>query len=195
MLSLTAFIAGITGILIIFLAILETAGMNGFWPYVYRVGIPVKRFILKKKGHHLPLPESVTVQRDTGIFRLSGATILFHPRLLVSGMRSAFPFKGTASLAEGEEVVVTARLPVGSTLFLLFWVILWLLAIFLFGGGSEPDILLTIGIFGIVGVAVLAGISYAIEQKRFADELRELQQLLDDPEIVKTYAFPQKKRR
>jgi len=156
-----------------FLAIAEFIGMHLFLKPAYMSGLKIY-----SQFSDLPRPSdnkilSETITMDEGKFKfISLDECLFTSKWHVFEFRLRTPFsiKGSVSWnAQGAEII--GRLPIGTTLFVFFWLVGWTAGIFY---GMKTIFLLT----GWVFIAVIIALSIPTEKKRMEQMVEELKLIL-----------------
>ena len=109
-----------------YFAIAELILLQTFWGIAFRIGIPVKRTTLEINTKNFHPEIGKTVRMKEGKFRFTPKRkAYFLSRLFVFRIITPFPFKAVATFDERNKVDIVARIPIGTTLFVLFWLLGW----------------------------------------------------------------------
>ncbi len=159
-----------------FLGITEMIGVQYFWKIFYSHGIRIYSDVSP-----LPRPtdKNIAVKSfkvDEGKFEfISPNECLFisHPHFLqIFRFHTPFPYKGSVIWTE-KGASISGRLPIGTTLFFLFWLIGWSIGTFKL---NDISFFLT----GILFIGVMIAISLPIERKRMIQMIDELKLILNE---------------
>jgi len=163
------------------LAIAEFIGMHLFLKPVYMSGLKIYSQI-----SDLPHPQNENIEleivtMDEGKFKfISSDECLFTSKwhFCEFRLRTPFPIKGRVIWTEkGSEI--NGRIPIGTTLFFLFWLVGWTAGPFY---GMETTYLIT----GWLLIAVIIAISIPAEKKRMEEMIEELKLILMTKKVLTT---------
>lgn len=162
-----------------FIAIIEMISLHSFLAFAFKIGIPVKRISLEIDTKKLDLKNGQTIKMDEGKFHFTNNNVYFLSQIFFFKFRftTPFPVKVIATISSYNKVDIVARIPFGTTLFFLFWLIGWTIGTF--GFGMQSGYFSAIG-FGIIGLfpGLMIGISYPIEKNRFDTMISELKKII-----------------
>jgi len=106
--------------------------------------------------------------------------VLFLSQLFLfkmSRFNTAFPLKITGTITTVNQMNIVARLPVGSTLFNLFFLTAFFKVFIVESGNSSA---LTFGLFPLAFVGALFGSSFFTERRRLKTMISELQEIINE---------------
>lgn len=165
-----------------FLAIIEMISLHSFWGLVFKIGIPIKRISLEINTEKFHPEVGNTIRMEEGKFRFTHERkVYFLSQVFLFRFfrfTTPFPFKVIATIAPNNKVDVVARIPIGTTLFLLFWILGWTVGSIGFGIQSGDFSSVGFGLIGWLFAGLMIGISYPIEKSRFDLMISELKQII-----------------
>ena len=165
-----------------FLVIFEMISIHSFWRIIFKFGIPIKRmsFEIETEKFHPEIGKTIRMEEGKFRFTSEGEVYFLSQIFLFRFFRftTPFPFKVVALINRNNKVDIVARLPVGTTLFLLFWILGWTAGSIGFGFQSGDFSSVVIGLIGWLFAGLLIGISYPIEKNRFDTMISELKQII-----------------
>ncbi|MBU2554006.1 MAG: hypothetical protein KKF98_06060 [Bacteroidetes bacterium] len=164
-----------------FLAIIEMISLHSFWGIIFKVGIPVKRTSLEINTEKFHPEIGNTISMEEGKFRFTNERkVFFLSQFFLFRFTTPFPFKVIATISPNNKVDIVARIPLGTTLFLLFWILGWTIGSIGFGIQSGNFSSVGFGLIGWLFAGLMIGISYPIEKRRFELMISELKQIITE---------------
>ena len=163
------------------IAIFEMISVHSFWRFAFKMGIPVKKISLETESNNFEFPANRTIKMDEGKFLFTNdRKVYFLSQLFLFRFRlsTPFPFRGIATLQPDNKIDIIATIPIGPTLFFLFWILGWTFGSI--GLGLQSGDFSSIG-FALIGwlfAGVIFGISYPVEKRRFDTMISELKQIV-----------------
>ncbi|MEN7551086.1 hypothetical protein AAG747_24405 [Rapidithrix thailandica] len=177
----------ITGAILGFLTLAEILLAYTFWPFIYRMGIPVYKKTIDVKSTKLSLPSSRTIKKSEGVFHLNtNGKVYFLSRfrfLSFNRSKAFLHFRCIATLKPTNKIVVIVKIPLGMILFLCFWIknYLWFSGI-----NNGPHIpfsnLGPISFLGMIYlfIFIIALMNLLMEKARMDTMIRELREILKE---------------
>lgn len=161
------------------LAIIEMISIHSFWSIFFKLGIPIKRMSFEIDTERFHPEIGKTIRREEGKFRFTREReVCFLSQISFFRFTTPFPFKVLASICQNNKVDIVARIPIGTTLFLLFWILGWTAGSI--GLCIQSGDFSSVG-FGLIGwlfAGLMFWISYSIEKNRFYTMISELKQII-----------------
>ena len=158
------------------LAAIEMIAVQFFSPFFFRIGIPVYRRTIDIETKKLKVEQNATIKKSEGKFRFStGNMVYFRSQTFFFRLKTPFSFKAIGMLKPDNKIDIVARVPLGTTLFLLFWVICWTVGASI---GSSGFGVLGFGLIGWAFAGIIVLISYPIEKGRMDAMVAELKEII-----------------
>jgi hypothetical protein len=153
-----------------FLAVAETLGIELFWRFLYLIGIKVYDEVIDLPSPSPQINLSTVIKMEEGKFKfISLREVLFTSRIhpfKFFRISTPLPFKIRVSW-KNNQARISARLPIGSTLFLLAVIAFWTYGS-IQAGASFFDL------FGFLFIFGLIVFSFSVEKKRMKEMIAEL---------------------
>lgn len=179
----------ILGIASWFFAIVEMISVQSFNKFFFRIGIPVFRRTIDVTGTHRAIELNNTIKKSVGKFRFTSPnTVYFLSQTFWFRMfriTTPFPLRAIGTIIPDNKIEIVGRVPLGTTLFILFWLLAWT-------SGSFSIAALTMGNFSGVGfglfgwafAGLLIAISNPIEMGRMETMIKELREIVTEPKVI-----------
>lgn len=156
---------------------------------LYKIGIPVfnKDYEFDSSAVNFKIPLNVTLHATEGKFNFSSPkNVYFSTRFSVLNLfriNTPFLFKGTAIIEDISTIRVKGRLPIGTSIFFISFIVVWTYFVLSEGiiGNYETAIFMTI--IGWSGWSLIIFISYKLEKSRFETMIYELSELIKEHNI------------
>lgn len=165
-----------------FIAVFEMIGIHSFSKFFFKIGIPVyKRNIKIKDWHQFKRPTEI-LRKEEGKFKFTsdGYAYFLSQFFLGKFFRTTtpFPLKAIAKINPNGLIDIKARIPIGTSLFFICWILGWTIGTVGMGiaSGNYENML-----FGLIGwgfAALIVGISYPVEKKRMDLMVNELKEII-----------------
>jgi hypothetical protein len=151
-----------------------------FLGFAFKIGIPVKRISLEIDSKKLELKKSETIKMGEGKFHFTKNNVFFLSQIFFFKFRftTPFPFKVIATIQPNNKIDIVARIPIGTTLFFIFWLAGWTAGSIGFGLQSGDFSSIGFGLLGWIFAGLMFIISYHIEKDRFETMILELEQII-----------------
>lgn len=170
-----------------FFAIFEMISLHSFWGSIFKFGIPVKRLSLEIDTENFHPVIGKTIRKEEGKFRfISENEVCFLSQIFLFKFfrfSTPFPFKAVAKINSNNKVDITARIPVGTSFFLLFWILGWTMGSIGLGIQSGDFTSFGFGLMGWLFAGLMIGISYPIEKNRFDIMVSELTRIIHESKM------------
>ena len=165
-----------------FLALIEMISVHSFATLFFRIGIPVYRRTLNIETTNLVIEPNRTIKKSEGKFQFtSDNKIYFLSQMFwfkFGRFTTPFPFKAIGTIRPDNKIDIIARVPIATSLFLLFWVVGWTAGTVGASIGSGEFSSLGFGLIGWAFAGVMVLISYPIEKGRMDTMTRELEKII-----------------
>lgn len=178
-----------------FLAIIEMFSVRSFSRVFFKIGIPICRQSININTEDLNIEYDEIIKKSEGRFKFTAdhKVYFLSQRFWFKffNLRTPFPFKTIGSITPNK-IELVARVPLGTSLFLLFWLIGWSGGNIAtsYNAGSKTEI--SLGALGWVIAALIAFISYKVEMSRFKKMIKELKEIIkthSKREIINNHTF------
>lgn len=165
------------------IAVIEIITIHSFARFFFRIGINAYEKTINIDTKNLPFINKETIKKAEGKFQFSqdNKVYFLSQFFLFKFFRisTPFPFKAIGEIRTDNQIEIKARIPIGTTLFFLFWLLGWSVGAL----GASTGILemanlvfLLIG-WGFAGIMVL--ISYFVEKGRMDQMVTELETIIN----------------
>jgi hypothetical protein len=165
-----------------FIAIIEMIATHSFLRLAFNIGIPIIKRTIEISTNDFTPRIDITLKESEGKFRFTAdRKVLFLSQIFwfkFFRINTPFPLKAVGTINENNTIDLVVRLPIGTSLFLLFWLIGWTVGSL--GAGLQSGEIGMIG-FGLIGwifAAIMIGISYPIEKNRLEIMIEELKKII-----------------
>lgn len=163
--------------------VIEFIGMHSFKYWLFGLGPVVLRKMIEFPSIGINVTPSTTIKRETGKYRFrDGDRVYFLGKLELFEfkIRTPFAFKFTGTVDAPGRLQVTGRLPLGSLLFFILGLLMWIVAGVTILPGTLSSNAFVLLIFGVFFFAGMFWISYVIERGRNKLMFLELEQILTE---------------
>lgn len=165
-------------------SVIEMIAVLSFSKFFFRLGIPVYRKTLDIGTGNLQFESGQTINRAEGKFRFTASDqVFFRSRMFwfkLFRLNTPFPYKATGTIRPGNKMDIIARVPLGTSLFFLFWVTGWLAGTLVLIIASGHYSMLPFGLIGLAFAGAMVLISYPIEKGRMDTMVEELQSIITE---------------
>jgi hypothetical protein len=160
------------------IAFVEMIATHSFNRLAFNIGIPVIKRTIEMPTNEFAPKINTTIKESEGKFCFTddGKVLFMSQYFWFKFFRTntPFPFKVVGTINKNNTIDLIARLPIGASLFFMFWVIGWTIG--MIGAFQSGD--RGFGMFGLISAAVIIGISYPIEKKRMEIMIEELKKII-----------------
>ncbi|WP_350286439.1 hypothetical protein [uncultured Croceitalea sp.] len=164
------------------LAVVEMIGVHSFSKFFFRLGYPVYKTTLKIENWGRFRRPTEVLKKTEGKFKFSSDGYAYFLSQFLFGKffrtTTPFPFKAIAKINPNGLIEIKARVPLGTTLFLLCWIVGWTVGTIGIGIGSGNFGVMLVGLIGWGFAALMVGISYPLEKKRMDVMVSELKEII-----------------
>jgi hypothetical protein len=173
----------------IFTAI-EMISVHSFIKFFFYIGIPIYRQKIDLPSTYQPPEIEEVIKKSEGKFcYMPNRRFYFLSQMFWFKFRinTPFPLRAIGTITAGNQLNIVARLPLGTTLFFIFWIIGWTVASI---GASTSEGNYAVVVFGLIGwffAGLIFAISYPIELDRMRKMTKELQQIINEQESFRDY--------
>jgi hypothetical protein len=159
------------------LALIEILGAIAFISFFFKIGITVfEQTIPFPIKFHVEESQKPIKKKEGKFLFTPDHKIYFRSRILFGRTATPFPFKAVGSI-DGNLLNIVAKIPIGTTLFFLFWILVWIFAFMKITIRDESMASLLFGILGCGVVWFLFTVSYSIEKRRMETMITELKEM------------------
>jgi len=164
------------------IAIIEMISIHSFSGFFFEIGIPVYRTSIDfGKSGSFNRPYTV-IKKFEGKFKFTNENKIYFLSQIFwfkfFRTSTPFPFKASGIIKSNGKIDIVARIPLGTTMFLLFWVIGWTAGTIGMSIQSGNYGALAFGLIGWGFAALIILISYPIEKKRMDLMVGELKEII-----------------
>ena len=156
--------------------------MHTFSRSIFSIGIPIMKKSIDIPTKDFTIQFDVTYRKSEGKFRFSPDNKVYFLSQIFwfkfFRFNTPFPFKAIGTIRPDNKIDIVARLPIGSSLFLLFWLIGWTVAAIRAGVQFGKIGAMGFGLIGWIFAAIMIGISYPIEKNRMETMIDELKSIM-----------------
>lgn len=164
-----------------FIAIVEMIATHSFLRLAFNIGIPIIKRTIEIPTNNFITRIDITIKESEGKFRfLADRKVLFLSQFFLFKffrINTPFPMKAIGTINENNTIDIVVRLPIGTSLFLLFWLIGWTV-------GSLAAGIVGFGLIGWIFATFMIGISYSVEKNRLEIMIEELKKIVTVHNIV-----------
>jgi hypothetical protein len=164
------------------MAIIEFILIHSFVKFAFNIGIPIMKRTFEIPSSDFIRKIDFTYKESEGKFRFSADhKVYFLSQIFLFRFfrfTTPFPFKAVGTINNNNSIDIIDRLPIGSCLFLLFWIIAWIVAAITSVIQSGELNAVGIGLVGLISAGIMIGISYPIEKKRMETMIYELKKII-----------------
>jgi len=181
-------IAWALGVVSWIIAFIEMIAMHTFSKFSFQIGIPIYKHTFDIDTINLNVEHNITIRRSEGKFQFTQDNkVYFLSQFFFFKFfrfTTPFPFKAIGEIRTDHKTEIVARIPIGTTLFLLFWLIGWTAGAIgaSINSGSIGDI--AFGLIGWVFAGIMVLISYPIEKRRMDRMVEELESIISGKKII-----------
>ena len=172
-------LAAIFGVGSWLIGLFELISMHSFFRFIFKIGIPVLKTSINIETDNIFPETGVTIREEEGKSLFAkDHKVYFLSQMFLFRIITPFPLKAIGKLKKDNTIDIVARLPIGTCLFFLFWLIGWTVGSIGIGIQSGESGSVGFGLIGWIFAGGIIGISYPIEKKRMKKMILELKQII-----------------
>lgn len=165
------------------IAIIEIITVHSFTTFFFRIGITAYNKTITIDTKNLQFLNNRTIKKTEGKFQFSkDHKVYFISQFFLFKLfrvSTPFPFKAIGEIRTDNQIEIIGRIPIGTSLFFLFWLLGWSAGAIGASSGIEGMAHLGSLLFGWTFAGIIFLISYYVEKGRMDQMVTELETIIN----------------